>query len=174
MSIKYKFTRQKPVEKGIYIWRSGDTGFSIVLVHKRPTQHSPAGELCGTILKPNEFYNNCAIEKAWAGEWMGPITNDPSEFPEDMYQLKVKLLAESLTSAEKDTLHALLLNGPLDDGDVPSKTGRDLLIEKDLATRVIVKASDGYQAATFLGRDVFKYLKSCDRLKDALQVKNTQ
>lgn len=174
MSIKYKFTKQKPTEKGIYIWRSGDTGFSVVLVHKRPTQYSSGGELCGTILKPNEFYNDCAIEKAWTGEWLGPITNDPTEFPEDMYQLTVKNIAESLTSAEKYTLHVLLLNGPLDDGDVPSKQGRDLLIEKDLAVKTIVKASDGYQVATYLGRDVFKYLKSCDTLKEALEVKNTQ
>ncbi len=90
------------------------------------------------------------------------------------YELKVKQLAESLNSAEKDTLHALLLNGPLEDGDVPSKQGRDLLIEKDLAVKTIVKASDGYQVATYLGRDVFKYLKSCDTLKEALEVKNTQ
>jgi len=174
MTLKYQFTKIKPTEKGVYIWRSGDTGFSIVLVHKRPTQYSPGGELCGTILKPNEFYNDSSIEKAWTGEWLGPITNDPTEFPEDMYQLTVKKIAESLISVEKTTLHALLSDGPLFDGDVPSKIGRDLLIDKDLAVKVIVKGSDGYQVATYLGRDVFKYLKSCDTLKEALEVKNTQ
>lgn len=61
-----------------------------------------------------------------------------------------------MTGAEIDTLHALVLRGPLWDGDVPSKTGRDSLIAKGLAVRVIVDARDGFTAATYAGRDVFK------------------
>lgn len=164
--MRYSFTKKKPDEKGVYIWRSGDVAFSIVLVHKRPTIHSPGGELCGTILNPNSFYNDCSIDSAWAGEWLGPITNEPHEFPEDMYRRFVIKLAESLDGAERETLRALLKHGPLFDGDVPSKRGRDGLLEKELAVKIIVKGSDGYQAATYLGRDVFKHLKTPDRIEE--------
>ena len=68
----------------------------------------------------------------------------------------------------------LLLNGPLFDGDLPSKKSCELLIEKDLAIKIIAHRDHCYQAATHLGSDVFKYLKSCSTLKEALQVKNTE
>lgn len=55
-----------------------------------------------------------------------------------------------------DDLTALVESGPLWDGDVPSKLGRDYLIEHGLAVRVIVRGSDGYTAATYAGRDEYK------------------
>lgn len=61
-----------------------------------------------------------------------------------------------LTGAEFDTLHALVLHGPLWDGDVPSKSGRDSLIDRGLAVRVVVRGEDGYTAATYAGRDAWK------------------
>lgn len=61
----------------------------------------------------------------------------------------------ALTFAEADTLIALVLKGPLSDGDLPSKSARDSLIEKGLAMRVMCKGEDGYQAATYEGRDVY-------------------
>ncbi len=57
-----------------------------------------------------------------------------------------------------DTLVALVENGPLLDGDVPSKAGRNDLIEMGLAVRVVVKLEDGFTAATYAGRDVYKQL----------------
>ncbi|MBP6564346.1 MAG: hypothetical protein KA200_01910 [Burkholderiales bacterium] len=63
---------------------------------------------------------------------------------------------KELTGAEFDTLHGLVLNGPLWDGDVPSKSGRDSLIERGLAVRVVVRGEDGYTAATYAGRDAWK------------------
>lgn len=65
---------------------------------------------------------------------------------------------KALTGAEKDTLIALVERGPLWDGDVPSKTGRDALIAQGLAVRVVVKGEDGWQAATYAGRDAYKAL----------------
>jgi hypothetical protein len=64
----------------------------------------------------------------------------------------------NLTSGEKDTLVALVEYGPLWDGDVPSKVGRDSLLQKDLAIRVVVKGEDGWQAATYKGRDMYMAL----------------
>lgn len=63
-----------------------------------------------------------------------------------------------LTGAEKDTLIALVEQGPLWDGDVPSKQGRDSLVERGLAVKIVVKGEDGWQAATYSGRDTYKLL----------------
>lgn len=63
---------------------------------------------------------------------------------------------EALTGAEIDTLIALVEQGPLWDGDVPSKAGRDGLINKGLAVRIVANGQDGFQAATYAGRDAYK------------------
>ena len=64
----------------------------------------------------------------------------------------------TLTGAETDTLIALVEQGPLWDGDVPSKQGRDSLVQRGLAAKVVVKGEDGWQAATYAGRDAYKAL----------------
>lgn len=79
---------------------------------------------------------------------------------------------KTLTGAEKDMLVALVEQGPLWDGDVPSKTGRDALIAQGLAVRVVVKGEDGWQAATYAGRDAYKALYpgpdgAADTIKEA-------
>jgi len=61
-----------------------------------------------------------------------------------------------MNGAEIDSLVALVERGPVWDGDIPSKSGRDSLIEKGLASRVIVEGRDGYTAATYKGRDAYK------------------
>jgi len=63
-----------------------------------------------------------------------------------------------MTSAEIETLVALVELGPLWDGDVPSKAGRDRLLSSGLAVRVVVNGEDGWQAATYAGRDAYKAL----------------
>ena len=63
-----------------------------------------------------------------------------------------------MTGPEIDTLVALVECGPLWDGDLPSKTGRDALIAQGLAIRVVVKGEDGWQAATYAGRDAYRAL----------------
>ena len=63
-----------------------------------------------------------------------------------------------MTGAETDTLIALVEQGPLWDGDVPSKRGRDSLVERGLAAKVVVRGEDGWQAATYAGRDAYKEL----------------
>lgn len=63
-----------------------------------------------------------------------------------------------MTGAEKETLVALVERGPLWDGDLPSKQGRDALVRQGLAVRVVVKGEDGWQAATYAGRDAYKAL----------------
>lgn len=60
-----------------------------------------------------------------------------------------------LTGAELDTLIAMIERGPLEDGDVPSKSGRDSLISRGYAVRIVVKLEDGITAATYAGRDAY-------------------
>ncbi len=84
-----------------------------------------------------------------------------------------------LTAAEKDTLIALVERGPLWDGDVPSKQGRDSLVRRGLAAKVIVKGEDGWQAATYAGRDAYKALYPgpdgpADTIKEAKVNRATQ
>lgn len=76
-----------------------------------------------------------------------------------MREIEVEAL-KTLGAGELDTLVALIERGPLWDGDVPSKRGRDALIEMGLAVRVVVGGEDGWQAATYTGRDVYKALFS--------------
>ncbi len=57
-----------------------------------------------------------------------------------------------------DTLVALVEEGPLSDGSIPSKNQRDLLFSLGLAYVVMVNGDDGYQAAVGLGRDVYKFI----------------
>lgn len=68
--------------------------------------------------------------------------------------------AEELTGAEIDTLVALYKYGALDDGDVPSKSGRDALVEKGLAVRIMQKGEYGFNACTYKGGCVFSLLTS--------------
>lgn len=66
-----------------------------------------------------------------------------------------------------DTLIALVEQGPLWDGDVPSKTERDALIDQGLAIRVIVKGQDGFTAATYPGRDAYNQHYGCSTIAES-------
>jgi hypothetical protein len=61
-----------------------------------------------------------------------------------------------LNSAERDTLRALVERGPVYDGDLPSKTGRDSLLANGLAVQVAHQGEDGFQAATLEGLELWK------------------
>ena len=75
---------------------------------------------------------------------------------ESEYTDECDRVASALTWGQVDTLVALVESGPLFDGDVPSPTARNELIELRVAARVIVNGDDGYTAATYFGRDVYK------------------
>lgn len=63
-------------------------------------------------------------------------------------------MAQEMPHAEREVLLCAYKHGPLYDGDVPSKSGRDALMEKKLIAKVVVKGEDGYNACTYRGRDV--------------------
>lgn len=63
---------------------------------------------------------------------------------------------QALPGSARDTLRALLYEGPLWDGDVPSKSGRDLLVAAEMAAKVLVSGKQGYQACTCHGYNVYR------------------
>jgi hypothetical protein len=67
------------------------------------------------------------------------------------YAREVLKNTRELDSGARDTLKALYAHGPLFDGDVPSKAGRDQLLTKEFAVKVVVKGEMGYNACTYRG-----------------------
>lgn len=49
-----------------------------------------------------------------------------------------------------------LVNGPIFDGEVISKSDRDTLIEMGIATRVCCKGQQGYTASKYIGYTILK------------------
>jgi len=78
---------------------------------------------------------------------------DQCEPENDIFAFAVYTL---LSGAAKDTLNALVNKGPLYDGDVPSKSGRDELLDLGLANKACVKGEQGYQTANYMGWEVSK------------------
>lgn len=65
-------------------------------------------------------------------------------------------LWKAMPANARDTLRCLCQKGPTWDGDVPSKAGRDLLLDCRMAVKMVAaKSEEGYQAATYLGRRVY-------------------
>ena len=87
---------------------------------------------------------------------------------EALAEIRLAQRNKELTGAQIDTLIALVEEGPLYDGDVPSKTGRDELIAMGLAVRVCVKACDGYTAANYAGKEVYKARYGGDTIRQAM------
>lgn len=73
-----------------------------------------------------------------------------------------------LTGAQIDTLIALVERGPLFDGDVPSKAGRDGLIVAGLAARIVSNGEHGYTAATYAGSLAYCKMYEADTLREAM------
>lgn len=63
-------------------------------------------------------------------------------------------------SGEVDTLKACFEKGPIDAGDIPSKTAASYLTDKGFTTRVVVKGEDGFLACTQKGYFAMKVLKT--------------
>jgi len=79
-----------------------------------------------------------------------------------------------LNGAAKETLIALVECGPLEDGDVPSKSGRDSLIQLGLAAKVIVKGQDGFQAATYAGAEAYRQMFGEPTIAESMAARKTR
>lgn len=73
-----------------------------------------------------------------------------------------------LPSGWAETIMLLVEQGPVDDGDVPSKTARNALIHRGFATKVIVGQQEAGNVATYHGRDLYCQLVDAFPLKEAI------
>lgn len=81
---------------------------------------------------------------------------------------KLSEIDQRYRGAAIDTLVALVERGPLGDGDVPSKTGRNILCEMGLASKCVVNGEDGYQVATYAGAEAYReHFGESDYIKEA-------
>jgi hypothetical protein len=71
---------------------------------------------------------------------------------------KIIIEVQAMDSAERDCIRASYKRGPLFDGDVPSKTGRDRLLENGYMEKVIVKGEWGYNACTYRGAWAYRLI----------------
>lgn len=73
-----------------------------------------------------------------------------------------ELIAEvrGMNGAERDCILAGYKHGPLFDGDVPSKTGRDSLISMGYMAKVVVKGEDGFNACTHKGAWAYRLIEA--------------
>lgn len=67
---------------------------------------------------------------------------------------------QAMSGAERDCICVGYQHGPLFDGDVPSKSGRDSLLEKGYMAKVVVKGEDGYNACTHKGAWAYRLLEA--------------
>ncbi|GAT33274.1 hypothetical protein TSACC_21687 [Terrimicrobium sacchariphilum] len=67
---------------------------------------------------------------------------------------------QGMNSAERDVIRATFRKGPLFDGDVPSKSGRDSLLSDGFVAKVVVKGEDGYNACTYKGRKAYRLIEA--------------
>lgn len=78
------------------------------------------------------------------------------------------MIANDFTGAELDTLIALVERGPLHDGDLPSKSGRDCLVKIGFASQTVVNGEEGYQAATLRGVEAYKKYFGASTVQEAI------
>ena len=77
------------------------------------------------------------------------------------------MITQDFTGGELDTLIALVEHGPVFDGDVPSKTGRDTLLRMGFAVKTVVKGESGYQVVTQKGLDAYLRRYNADTIEEA-------
>lgn len=73
---------------------------------------------------------------------------------------------EALTGAEIDTLVALVERGPLHDGGIPSKVGRNGLIALGFAAQIVAYQDYMQYAATNKGLEWYLNYFKADNIKD--------
>ena len=76
---------------------------------------------------------------------------------DEKYNSTLQMIATHLFS-HKDALYQLVQHGPIEDGDGISKSLRDDLIRWKLASRGILRGSQGYTYATYRGWNLLKIL----------------
>jgi hypothetical protein len=91
------------------------------------------------------------------------------------YDSQLCEVVKKLSANAIATLHQLVAQGPVWDGNLISKAGRDELVKLGAASKIIYFKKDGYQACTYMGAHMFRKLMfdpatglEQDTLKEAL------
>ena len=93
-------------------------------------------------------------------ELLAVIHSDLSlDSPEEI-KTNIELIAkvQEMNSGEREMIIATFNQGPLYDGDVPSKSARDTLVSDGFISKVIVKGEDGFNACTYKGLRAYRIL----------------
>lgn len=98
-------------------------------------------------------------------EVFGDITLDTKKEQDLNMEIINDCMSFDCETSVTDTLYSMFDNGPLYDGDVPSKQQRDLLLNKDYCSKVIVNGEDGFNACTYKGRALRGCLKEKYRIR---------
>lgn len=80
--------------------------------------------------------------------------NEDVEYAKDIGQLADLLIDNSLAGFIIDAFQQALRSGPLADGDLVSKAGRDYLLEVGVMAKILVNGEQGYQALTYKAFDL--------------------
>ena len=97
-----------------------------------------------------------------------------NEEGENESQILAKLIWESFDADERDSFRALMRRGPVWDGDIPSKTGRDELLTLGLAVRCCVTSEQGYTALSYLGGRFCRFLGLDDNVCAEKKLTNSE
>lgn len=74
--------------------------------------------------------------------------------------IKLIIEVQAMNYGMRDCIRAAFLNGPLDDGDVPSKSGRDELLTSGYMSKIVVNGEEGYNALTYKGARAYRLIKA--------------
>ena len=72
--------------------------------------------------------------------------------------LELIIQVESLSGGSIECLRGAFTQGPLEDGDVPSKDGRDLLMSYGMIAKVVLNGEEGFNACTYKGARAYRLL----------------
>lgn len=73
-----------------------------------------------------------------------------------LYDMAAFTLWGFLSNLQRTALKILIEEGPIHDGNIPSKSARDDLIAYGLVSRACVKGEQGYAVANYIGWDVYR------------------
>ena len=77
--------------------------------------------------------------------------------PTDERDAALAKIYELIGPTPREVLKQILFKGPVFDGDICSKAGRNVLFAYGLAVRCCFKGEQGFTAASYLGGSVFKH-----------------
>lgn len=83
---------------------------------------------------------------------------DLSTDKELAWAVRLIVRVQTMNSGERDTICGVYLDGPLFDGDVPSKAARDSLVNEGMISRIVVKGEEGFNACTYLGSCAYRLI----------------